>query len=196
MPDTIDALVLLGLAAAAVYAACEAVIWDALLKKHRPLARRLLSYAFTVYLVVLIRLSVLPGVTPGSHGSEISVSLIPFQSIGLYFNVFLRYGMAGVFAVNILGNILLLLPMGFFLPYFMRRKTRWWKMLLISAGLSAGIELVQFLLAALGWDSGRVVDIDDVILNALGGLMGYWVYLAAEAVRKKAEQRTANNGII
>lgn len=68
--------------------------------------------------------------------------------------------------VNIAGNIVLLFPLGLFLPLFWRwferaGRTIWW-----CFGTSLSIELIQ--LAA-----GGVTSADDLLLNTLGGALGF-----------------------
>lgn len=68
--------------------------------------------------------------------------------------------------VNIAGNIALLFPLGLFLPLFWRwferaGRTIWW-----CFGTSLSIELIQ--LAA-----GGVTSADDLLLNTLGGALGF-----------------------
>lgn len=69
----------------------------------------------------------------------------------------------------LLGNTLLFAPLGFF-PALLGRRPRWWKALLTGFCASFFIEFVQFFI-------GRSSDIDDVILNTLGALIGYWLFL-------------------
>lgn len=70
---------------------------------------------------------------------------------------------------DIFGNILLFMPVPFFLMYLgniWSRKT----ILLISAAISIFVELTQFLLSI------GVADIDDLLLNCLGAALGYNFY--------------------
>jgi len=195
MIHTIVGWFLLGLAAACVFAAGEAILWDAVLKRHRPFEKRFASYLFVVYLVVFVRLSVAPGVNPGMENAGIAFNLVPLASIIRYFDMLFAWTMPLVFAGNVIGNLLLLLPMGFFLPLFKPDKLNWRKIFILSAVLSIAIELVQLLFAALKWDSGRVVDIDDVLMNALGGLMGYWLYLLFRGIIGKCKKKNEESNI-
>jgi glycopeptide antibiotics resistance protein len=59
------------------------------------------------------------------------------------------------------------LPMGFFVPILSRPWTSAFRVALVCMILSLAIETLQY-------DSGRrVADIDDVLLNTLGGVLGY-----------------------
>ena len=68
----------------------------------------------------------------------------------------------------LLGNMIMFMPIGFFAA-LLWREPRWWKSLLAGACSSLFVETVQFFI-------GRSSDIDDVILNALGALCGFWVF--------------------
>ena len=74
----------------------------------------------------------------------------------------------------LLGNIGMFLPLGFF-PALLWRRPRWWKSLLVGFAASVTIEFVQFFI-------GRSTDIDDVILNTAGAVLGYWLFCLARAL--------------
>ena len=97
-------------------------------------------------------------------GSEHSINLIPFASISDYLfsgsSVVKRFA-----AANVIGNIVAFVPLGAFLP-LVRRRTGIWTNLLVVVCVSVGVEIVQ---GAFGLGAS---DIDDVILNTLGGLIG------------------------
>lgn len=67
-------------------------------------------------------------------------------------------------------NVAIFIPIGFCSSVFLRFP-KWLKILLLSVSLSCTIELSQYILSR-GW-----CDTNDVMNNAIGGLMGYWVYL-------------------
>lgn len=72
------------------------------------------------------------------------------------------------------GNIGMFLPIGF-CTALLWRKHHWWKSVLVGFGCSVTIEFIQFFI-------GRSTDIDDVILNTAGALLGYWLFLTLYAV--------------
>jgi glycopeptide antibiotics resistance protein len=83
---------------------------------------------------------------------------------------------------QIFENILLTVPFGFGISFVMRLKPRHFLWLIPAVGLA--LEGMQVILALLG--VGRTIDINDVILNGLGVLIGYllfrvfaWLYVRA-----------------
>ena len=88
--------------------------------------------------------------------------MAPFQEIlrGLY-------GGPWVFFM-LLGNIGIFMPIGFFTA-LLWKNGRWWKAILIGFLSSFFVEFIQFFI-------GRSTDIDDIILNTTGALLGYWCY--------------------
>ena len=72
------------------------------------------------------------------------------------------------FIGQILGNLVMLMPLGFMLPVI--RKVSLKQMLLIAFCFFAGIELTQFI-------TGRgLMEFDDVFNNTVGAVLGYKVY--------------------
>lgn len=64
----------------------------------------------------------------------------------------------------LIANIVLFIPLGFFLPILFR-KIKWWAVILIGFGTTCIIEIVQPVF-------GRVGDLDDIITNTLGAIIG------------------------
>ena len=104
--------------------------------------------------------------TDGNHAPN----FVPFKTILPYL---LGYKGFIIASVNLLGNIALLIPIGFLIPFIYSNIT--WKkslILAITAGLS--IEVMQVVLGV------GIFDIDDIILNALGVMIGYWTFVTLE----------------
>jgi len=91
------------------------------------------------------------------------VNLEPFKTIDIY----------QTFGKQILGNFVMLLPLGIYVPLIytsFRKAYNFFAVLLICFLVSVGIELLQLA------TSYRSADIDDVILNTLGGATGFIIY--------------------
>ncbi len=101
------------------------------------------------------------------------IQLIPLRTLVHQFKMLDRWDYPPLIvhgAVNLIGNVLLFLPLGIFLPKLQPRLNRLWKVLAVAAGIVILIEVSQALTLL-----GRC-DIDDLILNLLGSAIGYWLY--------------------
>lgn len=119
--------------------------------------RELYMLIFGIYILCLFQI-----VTFQDDVTWSSNNFIPFQEI-------MRYNISSrLFYKNVLGNLLLFLPFGFFASYYLKtEKIHLPLMLTIIA--SVAIELVQLAI-------GRVFDVDDILLNIIGGSIGYFLY--------------------
>ena len=82
---------------------------------------------------------------------------------------------------QIVGNFLLLLPLGIYGPILWPRLRSLPAIVLVGAGASSLIELGQLAVATAYGFPVRVADIDDVLLNTSGVLLGYLLWRAWSA---------------
>ena len=78
--------------------------------------------------------------------------------------------------LEIVNNILLTIPFGFLINFFANLK--WKSILLISIASGLVIEISQFILSLI-FGPYRTVDLNDVILNAIGSLIGCFIFITA-----------------
>ena len=95
-------------------------------------------------------------------------NFIPFKTIVEYIQ---RYnnGFRNLSVTNLLGNFVLFLPMGMALPCLFKKFNRFWKVTLCVFGVVVLVEVTQGLLRV------GSVDIDDVIFNLSGAMIGYGI---------------------
>lgn len=87
-----------------------------------------------------------------------------------------------VVAANLLGNILIFVPYGFFVS--MAGRTRgFFKTFFFSMFLSLAVETVQ-LIARVG-----SFDVDDILLNTIGGVLGYILFVLCNGIRRRHHVR-------
>lgn len=133
---------------------------------------------FAVYAVFALKLLLFSR----PPGSERSLNLIPFASISHY----LFDGSSGARRFtfgNVVGNVLLFVPLGAYLSVL--TKTTVARTMVIVASASVTVEIIQGVFA-LG-----ASDIDDVILNCLGGFLGIQLFLLLRVIlRDRARVRT------
>ena len=73
-----------------------------------------------------------------------------------------------LFILNVVGNIAIFIPLGYFIAHYLKTEKHF-PVIIISLITSLCIEFVQLYI-------GRSFDVDDILLNCLGGLFGYLLY--------------------
>ena len=81
--------------------------------------------------------------------------------------------------INVIGNTLMFLPLGIVWPAVFKQLDTHKKAILAGIGTSLAIEILQLPFYA------RLSDIDDLILNSLGYLMGYGLYVLVKFIRSR-----------
>lgn len=104
-------------------------------------------------------------------GQVVHGNLIPFHTLATYLtNLGSWFWMR-----NALGNLVLLLPIGLLGPIAIPALDPWWRVALLALLVSTAIELMQLTVP------DRSADVDDVIVNVAGALIGYAVFLLVRA---------------
>ena len=129
------------------------------------LYRELFMLAFLLYSLILFYVVTFQDVNYGTN------NFIPFKEI-------MRYEFGSSFFIhNVLGNILLFIPFGFFVSFILKTKKPSY-IIIVTFITSLVIEFTQLLI-------GRTFDVDDVLLNIIGGFLGYLVYLVIQVTYDK-----------
>ena len=135
-------------------------------KEKLVLYKELSMLIFGIYILCLFQV-----VTFQDDVSWATNNFIPFKEI-------MRYNITSrLFFKNVLGNMIMFLPFGFFVSYYLKSEKLTLPLFLILIA-SISIEVVQLLI-------GRVFDVDDIILNILGGLLGYGIYLILRRIGER-----------
>jgi glycopeptide antibiotics resistance protein len=119
------------------------------------------------YLLVLFCLTMEPISSP----PEYRLKLLPFGSIT---EILLAGGWEMV--VNIPGNLAVFFPLGFLLPLLGKIRLSSTRIALVSGLVSLLIEVLQY------FSRRRIADVDDILLNTAGGLLGYLAFLGMRRV--------------
>lgn len=99
------------------------------------------------------------------------LNLTPFSEI-------LRYEIGTqMFNYNVLGNVLIFIPFGYLIGHYVNPK-KIWPILVTTLVTSGVVEFVQLKI-------GRSFDVDDIILNVLGGIIGYLLFIGASAIKRR-----------
>ena len=133
------------------------------------------------------------GVGGGIHGWPSPwASVIPFatiaESVGL--------GFEWPAARYLLGNLLAFAPLGFLAPLLWPRWQGWGRVLLLGLLVSGCIELTQLALSLLMGFPFRVADVDDLLLNTTGTLLGYGALVVARRVLGVVNHRGGSDAVV
>jgi len=119
-----------------------------------------------------------------------SVNLVPFKTISLYIKWILDGNRYNNFVplTNLGVNLILLFPMGFFLPNLFDRLRNFIAYLSTNILILALIETIQLITRRGSFD------VDDFILNMIGAIAGFAVWIitvkAIDAVKKKSDKKS------
>lgn len=136
-------------------------------------ARYIMLALFAVYIAALVFLLLARTPYDASVSYRSLIKPAPFETIRSQIRYacyshngnLVRYGVT-----NLLGNAVLFLPMGIFLPCIFKKLRRIYKTVPLIMGMVVLVELLQ-LATKRGF-----ADIDDLILNTAGAAVGYFTY--------------------
>jgi glycopeptide antibiotics resistance protein len=111
----------------------------------------------------------------GRGFTHCSINIIPLKTIKQFFTSSYNWH---IVLVNIIGNIVAFVPMGFLLPIVFSKLFDLRRVLIVVLMATFSIEALQYVTRV------GTADIDDIILNGLGGLLGYFMLLLLKKVIK------------
>lgn len=172
-----------------------------------PFLRTFVIYSFILYLLIAWFMVILPLPTI-EHVSQMTgpwAQLVPFASLKLIisntnFNILdvstYLTTLKNPAVYTVLFNFLLTLPFGVYLKYYFNRK--WWEVIILSFMLSLFFEVTQFsCLFGIYPRPYRLFDIDDLIVNTIGGFLGYLITPLIEKFlpsREALDEKAYTNG--
>lgn len=124
-----------------------------------------LKLVFIIYVLLLYKL-----LTNVELNSSSGYNLVPFTEILRY-----KFG-SDLFLYNVVGNIIMFIPFGYFVSMYIRA-SKFSHILVVSLISSLTVEIVQYQI-------GRSFDIDDILLNVVGAVLGFLLYIALCAIKK------------
>ena len=140
---------------------------------------KVLFLLYVVFLIYFLFLAEWYGRTGISEEYRYNLEL--FREIKRFIIYREQLGAFAVFA-NLAGNILIFVPYGFFISVASRERG-FFKTLFFSMGLSLCVEIIQ-LFTRVG-----SFDVDDILLNTIGGVLGYIIFLICNGIRRKHDVR-------
>ncbi len=153
------------------------------MKKHRN--KKIMQVLFMVYSICMLFL--LFGREPYRlyegywQNLQWNINLIPFFTIRSQWHSFVRaeYDIFSFAGINLIGNVIMFVPLGFFLPAIYKKLRRYKWLLLSVVGIIMIIEVAQL------FSMRGSLDVDDLILNIVGATIGYGIWWIQRSLRKK-----------
>lgn len=128
--------------------------------------KEIFALIFIIYMLLLFELLTATD-TNTFHG----INLKLFAEISRY-----KFG-SRLFNINVFGNILIFIPFGMFIAAYINSKKAF-PVFLVALFTSTVVELVQLKI-------GRSFDIDDILLNVIGSILGYILYKVLKSIKRR-----------
>lgn len=156
-------------------------------QRHVDWKRELVLLLMYINLAVIIRFVFFPRDLVDGHIQPLV--FVAAEALPLRFNLvplvhLFEYGSTRDIIWNVVGNAAMFVPTGIVLPIVYKRLDRFWKVVCAGAFISLCIEVLQLPFAS------RASDIDDILLNTLGVVVGYAVYALVKWVVRKVGSRS------
>lgn len=150
---------------------------------------RILSrIAFCLYMIVLVYFLLLSdGFGRTVRRDDFQYNLVPFVEILRFVRYRDEIGFYNVM-INLAGNVIAFIPFGALIRWVINRSVKWYFVMGCTFLFSLSVELLQ-LVAKVG-----SFDVDDLILNTLGGLLGYFVYFLLRWGDRMLDRRQSQKG--
>lgn len=147
------------------------------------------SRFFIAYILCVFAVTLFPILDITVDEPSFAINIIPFNTINDLISSFANSSIntsvaLSLFLYNIFGNIILFIPYGVFIGILLRKCQDWKGAILAILAFSLLIEFLQFVETSLQIVSARAIDIDDVLLNLVGGAIGFAIYKSFFAKKK------------
>ncbi len=129
------------------------------------ITRKITTYLFCYLLIGILTLTGIPSITSIRMDANININMAPFQDV--IYN-YLQYA----------ENLILFVPFGLLLPLLWEKYSKFLVTTLLGFCLSVTIEVMQLLCY-------RATDIDDLLMNTLGTIVGYFLFWAVKKMFPK-----------
>lgn len=108
---------------------------------------------------------------------EYRYNLIPFREIVRFYTYWKQVGLVSAL-LNLVGNLAGFVPLGFLLPQVLRSMRSWKQTVKTGFFMTLGLEFCQLILHA------GIFDVDDILLNTAGTLIGYLIFCLFNRFRR------------
>jgi glycopeptide antibiotics resistance protein len=163
----------------AIWLLIRIAIW--IKQKRIDWKREALSLLMYINLAVILRFTFFPMSKVDGHIQPLVFDIataFPFRVNLLPLLNLFDYDSKRDLLLNVIGNAAMFIPSGIVLPIVYKRLNTFWKVLTTGTGISLCIEIIQLPFSV------RATDIDDLILNTIGVIVGYGIYTLIQCVRR------------
>ena len=155
------------------------------LRAGRPARRVVAAQVALAHLATVVALTLLPlpvteaGIAAARDTVASDHNAVPFDTLGRQ----LAGGVSPFELRNLVGNALLLVPLGLYAPMRWRNVRTAGRVMVLAVVASGAIELGQLAISTVLGFPHRIADVDDVIVNVTGAMVGYVLWRAASGGR-------------
>lgn len=166
----IEAYVRLAVIFIVIIGVCYLPVLLALKKRGKCVIRQMgfMGLFCAVFLIVFATILFVPITL---HPAQYILNLKPFGWVG-------TVGSVQQFVVEKIPNVMLFVPLGFFVPVVFSGKRKLYKTALVAFVITFCVEFVQYFI-------GRSADIDDIITNLFGAVIGYIIFKLLDKLNGK-----------
>ena len=165
---------------AAVYTAIYLLVRAAVSIRNKKIdwKRERLHILMYINLLVIIYFTFSPLLLDLNEVFNCRINLIPFVYL-------LDYDVRAHMIYNVFGNIMMFVPTGIVLPVLYKRLDNFFKVAGTGLLISLAIEILQLPFA------DRTSDVDDLILNTLGVVIGYVLFVIVRFAKKPGKRKAS-----
>lgn len=148
------------------------LLWRLHIRRSLSLPRAIVAAAIGVYLAGIVGNTIFPiflAPPPRTEPWTPALALIPFFDYELE---------------DAITNMLVFVPIGMLAPLLLTGKS-WWRVLSLAAGVSFAIEGMQLASQRL-FAGGHIADINDLLSNVAGGMLGYGLFVLVARIPRVA----------
>ena len=155
-----------------------------------PMVSTLLLIGTCAWATALVALTLFPLPLPpydavGGVRASPWIEPVPLRTIGRA----IEAGWSSPEARTLVGNVAAFVPLGILAPTLSGRARSWARIVLLGLAVSLAVETAQLALSLVMGFPWRVFDVDDLLLNTLGAVLGYALWRLGFAILRRGRPR-------
>lgn len=136
-----------------------------------PCRIKIMRFIFGLYIAIVLGVTIFPVELPPMRMTEDVTVYLNFETFS-----FMKEGWSLSVAKHVLGNVLMFVPIYPLATLSGMNEKSWYQVVLGILAFSLSIEAIQFAENIIGLSGffGRVTDVNDLFLNTIGGMIGFF----------------------